>query len=26
MPPDVQRRLHAWLETRRQEEGWARLE
>jgi len=26
MPPDVQRRLHAWLETRRQEEGWARFE
>jgi two-component system response regulator FlrC len=26
MPPDAQRQLHAWLESRRQEEGWARFE
>ena len=26
MPPEAQRQLHAWLEDRRQEEGWARFE
>jgi len=26
LPPEAQRQLHAWLETRRQEEGWAMFE